>query len=127
MTLTHATQCVRDQLAQALLQGLCIQNPTDEQRQAAESFVTWVILPSHENGPYQPLSPKEWICLHLAANGFSIQETAELLASTEGVIKNYREHIMDKLRCKNITHAVYQAFLYTPEGKVLTDQSLEEG
>ncbi len=100
-----------NQLAIHLLEGLCIKNPTHEQHKAAEFFVTHVILPSTEkNLDEGSLTPKEWLCLNLAASGFSTEETADLLALARGTVKNYREHIRQKLRCKSIAQAVYKAF-----------------
>ncbi len=106
-----AKKTVRD-LAMTLLQGLCIHNPTLEQYQAAEAFIRMVILPIEKNLIAQVgLTPKEWLCLNLAANGFSTEETAQKLAVARGTVKNHREHIIEKLQCKNIVQAVYKAFL----------------
>lgn len=102
-----------NQLAINLLQGLCIKNPTIEQCKAAEYFVLSVILPSTDKKIISDnlhLTPKEWLCLNLAASGLSTEETAETLSLSKGTIKNYREHIRRKLCCKTITQAVYKAF-----------------
>gem|GEM_PF-3127508 len=106
-----AKKTVHD-LATTLLRGLCIHHPTLEQYQAAEAFIGMVILPVEKDLIAQVgLTPKEWLCLNLAANGFSTEETAKKLAVSRGVVKNHREHIIGKLQCKNIVQAVYKAFL----------------
>jgi DNA-binding NarL/FixJ family response regulator len=100
-----------NQLAIRLLEGLCIQNPTHEQHKAAECFVAQVILPITAKDRMQGhLTPKEWLCLNLAASGFSTEETADRLALAHGTIKNYRERIRRKLHCKSMAQAVYKAF-----------------
>jgi len=102
-----------NQLAMNLLEGLHIKNPTLEQCKAAEYFVISVILPPTEKkfiSENLSLSPKEWICLNLAASGLSTEETAETLSLSKGTIKNYREHIRRKMCCKTMTQAVYKAF-----------------
>lgn len=107
----YYSNIIVNQLAISLLEGLCIKNPTQEQRKAAEFFVTQVILPSTETDLIRAnLTTKEWLCLNLAASGFSTEETADRLALAKGTIKNYRERIRQKLNCKSITHAVYRAF-----------------
>jgi len=108
---TFAKKTVHD-LATTLLRGLCIHHPTLEQYQAAEAFIRMVILPIEKDLIAQVgLTPKEWLCLNLAANGFSTEETAQKLAVARGTVKNHREHIIEKLQCKNIVQAVYKAFL----------------
>lgn len=110
------------QLTHHLLEGLCIHNPTNEQQQAAECFVMYVILPATRNDLMQArLSPKEWLCLTLAASGFSTEETADKLALAKGTIKNYREQIRQKLNCKSIAQAVYKVF-----GKTEADNESDE-
>lgn len=103
-----------NQLAIKLLEGLRIKNPSFEQCKAAECFVLSVILPPTKKefilGTLN-LTPKESICLNLAASGFSTEETANMLALAKGTIKNYRERIRQKLDCKSITEAVYKAFV----------------
>lgn len=107
------------QIATTLLEGLCVKNPTPEQYQAAESFVVMVILsPEEKKIGLEGLTAKEWLCLNLAAGGFSTDETAEMLTLSKGTIKNYRERVRQKLRCKNITHAVYKAFLQAEDSIV---------
>lgn len=102
-----------------LLRGLFISHPSKEQCKAAESFIRMVILPVEKDFIAKTkLTPKEWLCLNLAANGFSTEETADKLALTRGTIKNYRERIRQKLECRNIAHAVYKAFLYREEGNI---------
>lgn len=101
-----------NQLATILLQGLCVKNPTPEQYKAAECFVNRVILPMEKKAISQEgLTPKEWLCLNLAASGFSAEETAEMMALAKSTIKNHREQIRQKLHCKNMTQAVYKAFI----------------
>lgn len=112
----HSDKKTVNQLATTLLQGLYVKNPTPEQCKAAESFITMVILPPEERGTNQEeLTPKERLCLNLAASGLSTEETAEMLALANGTIKNYRERIRQKLHCKNITQAVYKAFVQAQE------------
>lgn len=108
----YSTRMV-NQLAINLLEGLGIKNPTLEQCKAAECFVMRVILPPTEKRfvlDNLHLTPKEWICLNLAASGLSTEETAETLSLSKGTVKNYREHIRQKMRCKTIAQAVYKAF-----------------
>ena len=106
-----------NQLAIKLLEGLRIKNPSFEQCKAAECFVISVILPPtrKEFISQKNLTPKESICLNLAASGFSTEETANMLALAKGTIKNYRERIRQKLECKSITEAVYKAFVSIKE------------
>ena len=104
------------QLATTLLEELYVKNPTPEQCKAAASFVTMVILPPEHPGMVEEgLTATEWLCLHLAASGFSAEETAEKLSLARGTVKNYRERIRQKLHCKNIAHAVYKAFVVSVE------------
>lgn len=99
------------ELAITLLQGLLIHHPTAEQTKAAETFIRRVILPIEKDLIIQTgLTPKEWLCINLAASGFSIEETAKQLSLTHHTIKNYREQIRQKLHCKTITQAVYKVF-----------------
>lgn len=100
------------ELASTLLSGLSVKDPTPEQCQAAEAFITMVILPPQEKKVAQEnLTATEWFCLNLAASGFSTEETAEKLSLARGTIKNYRERIRQKLQCKNMVEAVYKAFI----------------
>lgn len=116
--MSHFNNAVQ-QLTTTLLDALCIKDPTPEQYQATKSFVLSVILSSEEEKVgMEVLTPKEWLCLNLAAGGFSTDETAELLVLTKGTIKNYRERIRQKLHCKSITQAVYKAFLQGEEDGV---------
>ena len=100
-----------NQLAATLLQGLCVKSPTSEQYEAAESFVNAVILPGEEKTATQGLTKQEWLCLNLAAGGFSTEETADMLVLARGTIKNYRERIRQKLNCRSITQAVHKALI----------------
>lgn len=105
-------------LAVSLLEELDVKNPTLEQYKAAESFVSMVILPPEEGIPQEGLTATEWLCLNLAASGFSIDETAEKLSMARGTIKNYRERIRHKLGCKNMAQAICKAFVSREEQRV---------
>jgi DNA-binding NarL/FixJ family response regulator len=105
----HYPPCLVKALTNALLEGLEVEKPTKSQCISAESFIRNVILNPAE-GVNPPLSPKEWLCLELAACGNSAEETAKKLSLSTGTIKNYRERIRAKLDCKTIAHAVYKAF-----------------
>lgn len=58
------------------------------------------------------LSKRENICLYLAAQGKSIEETSQLLGITIDTVKAYRKAIIRKLSCKNIPHAVSLGIRY---------------
>lgn len=105
----HYPPCLVKALTNALLENLGMEKPTKPQYTSAESFIMGVILNAAENA-HQRLSPKEWLCLQLAACGDSAEETAKKLSLSTGTIKNYRERIREKLGCKTIAHAVYRAF-----------------
>ncbi len=108
----HSTHRLVNQLAVTLLEGLCVKNPTQEQYKAAESFVNWVVLPKKKRAIGQEaLTEKEWLCLNLAASGFSMEETAKQLSLATNTVKNYRERIRQKLHCKSMTQAVFKAFV----------------
>jgi ATP/maltotriose-dependent transcriptional regulator MalT len=114
---------VANQLAVTLLEELYVKNPTPEQCKAAESFVTMVILPPEEKGILQEgLTATEWLCLNLAASGFSAEETAEKLSLARGTIKNYRERIRQKLQCKSIAQAIYKAFVLKEEEQIIREE-----
>jgi DNA-binding NarL/FixJ family response regulator len=102
-------RCFISSLTRALLDGFCIDNPTAKQQAAAEALVVEVILTT-EAALSGNLSPKEQVCLEMAACGFSAEETAKKLSLSTGTIKNYRERIREKLSCKTIAQAVYQVF-----------------
>lgn len=102
---------ITNQLAITLLEELYVKNPTLEQYKAAESFVATVILAINEKSVTQEqLTEKEWLCLNLAASGFSIEETAQQLLLSTHTIKNYRERIRQKLHCRSMTQVVYKVF-----------------
>lgn len=101
--------CLIASLTRALLEGVLIENPTAKQQARAESLIVEVILPA-EKILSQNLSPKEQVCLEMAACGFSAEETAKKLSLSTGTIKNYRERIREKLACKTIAQAVYKVF-----------------
>ncbi len=112
----YSTNRLVNQLAATLLEGLCVKNPTAEQYKAAESFVNWVILPEKKKEIGQEaLTQKEWLCLNLAASGFSMEETAKQLSLATNTVKNYRERIRQKLHCKSMTQAVFKAFSQTED------------
>lgn len=96
------------QLTEGLLTGLHINQPTEEQRLAVESFILGVILPNKDRAI--KLSPKQQLCLQLAACGYTAKETAAKLSLSPGTIKNYREKILEKLECKSIAQAVFKVF-----------------
>lgn len=105
---------VVNQLAVTLLDELYVTQPTPAQCKAAESFVVMVMLPPNDHGRTRDgLTATEWLCLNLAASGFSTQETAKKLSLARGTIKNYRERIRQKLQCKNMAQAIYKAFVLT--------------
>jgi DNA-binding CsgD family transcriptional regulator len=109
--MNHTSKTIQE-LATTLLQGLCIHDPTAEQYKAAEGFIRKVVLPIEKNCMAKVgLTPREWLCLNLAAHGFSAGETAEQLSITIGTAMNYRTHIREKLECKSIAQAVYKAFV----------------
>lgn len=103
-------RCLISALTRALLDGFLIENPSKKQQDAAESLVVEVILAPLETVMAANLSPKEQVCLELAACGFSAEETAKKLSLSNGTIKNYRERIREKLSCKTIAQAVYKVF-----------------
>lgn len=103
-------RCLIAALTRALLDGLSIDNPTKKQQESAESLILDVILTPLDTAMSINLSPKEQLCLELAACGFSAEETAKKLSLSKGTIKNYRERIREKLACKTIAQAVYQVF-----------------
>jgi DNA-binding NarL/FixJ family response regulator len=118
----YSTNRLANQLATTLLEGLCVKNPTAEQYKAAESFVNWVILPENKKEiDQEALTQKEWLCLNLAASGFSIEETAKQLSLATNTVKNYRERIRQKLQCKSMTQAVYRAFLLAEKDIILSE------
>ena len=58
------------------------------------------------------LTERESTCLLLAAKGLSIKAIADALGITEHTVKTHRENICRKLRCKNITQAVFEGMRY---------------
>ncbi len=58
------------------------------------------------------LSKREIECLMLAALGYSLSETAEVLKISQKTVEQYRNDIKRKLKCRNITHAVFQGIKF---------------
>ena len=50
-------------------------------------------------------------CLLLAAWGYEIGETAEILEIKDDSVNKFRAKIASKFQAKNITHSVYKAYL----------------
>lgn len=102
-------RCLISALTRALLDSFLIKDPSKKQQETVELFIIEVFLAPLVDLT-KSLSPKEQLCLELAACGFSAEETAEKLSLSKGTIKNYRERIREKLSCKTIAQAVYQVF-----------------
>lgn len=58
------------------------------------------------------LTERESACLLLAAKGLSIKAIADVLGVADHTVKTHRENICRKLRCKNITQAVFEGIRY---------------
>jgi DNA-binding CsgD family transcriptional regulator len=95
------------QIAVDLLAGLFVAHPTSEQINAAESLIVALFgQPNFFNR--QQLQPNEWRCLYWAAQGKSIQETAEILQISFHTVRSYHDKIKEKLGCKKLIQAVYR-------------------
>lgn len=58
------------------------------------------------------LSPREKECLSLAALGYTVRESAELLDIKHNTVEDYHKSIKKKLKCKTIARAVMEGIRY---------------
>lgn len=69
-------------------------------------------MPENEGPPEalrEILTARQVEILQWAAKGYSSEETADGLKLTESTIKRQRELLINRLRARNITHAVHLA------------------
>jgi DNA-binding CsgD family transcriptional regulator len=55
------------------------------------------------------LTPREWDCLRMLAQGYREAEAAELLAISKSTLRFHVENVVRKFGCKNRTHAIAMA------------------
>ena len=98
-------------MAVELLEQFQVFTPTEEQIDAAESFILKVICEGkfifHEK-----LTPREIDCLYWAAKGKSSKKTASILCISQATIESHRKQIKEKLKCKTMAQAVFQGMRY---------------
>lgn len=58
------------------------------------------------------LSSREQECLSLAALGYTVRESAELLNIKQNTVEDYHKSIKKKLQCKTIAKAVMEGIRY---------------
>lgn len=58
------------------------------------------------------LSPREQECLSLAALGYTVRKSAELLDIKQNTVEDYHKSIKKKLQCKTIARAVMEGIRY---------------
>jgi DNA-binding CsgD family transcriptional regulator len=80
-------------------------NPSKGQVEAMEDLLEFVYL---RRGLHvdSRLTDREKMCLHLSAQGRSLDEIAEFFAVTRRVVELLRKSITTKLECKKITQAI---------------------
>lgn len=83
--------------------------PTKKQIKIIELFTQRILFSvAHHLAFNKKLSQKEISCLFWAANGKTTYEMAKLLNVEISTIKTHRKRIQQKLKCKNITQAVFE-------------------
>lgn len=58
------------------------------------------------------LTENEVFCLFLAAKGYSASKTAKLMITKLSTVNSYRKEIKRKLKCCNMTQAVYDGICF---------------
>lgn len=56
--------------------------------------------------PTKPLTKRQWEALRCTSQGMSNKEAAEVMGVAQGTIKNHIRQVIQRLRAKNMTHAV---------------------
>lgn len=86
-----------------------ITRPTKKQIKIIQLFTHRILFSvAHHLAFNERLSQKEISCLFWAAHGKTTYEMAKLLNVEISTIKTHRKRIQQKLRCKNITQAVFE-------------------
>lgn len=90
-----------------LLNHLGNSNPAPKHIAAMEAILSSVITCQPITFD-QRLSQREISCLFWAAKGKTSRETAELLRISSSTVESHRKQIKRKLKCYNLTHAVFE-------------------
>jgi DNA-binding CsgD family transcriptional regulator len=94
-----------------LLKKLGNDRPTRKQLHLASTLLRGVSIPFQVL--FHPrLSEREKSCLLLAAKGKTAQQSADILDVKSTTIRTWHKKIKQKLACKTITQAVYEAIRY---------------
>ncbi len=94
-------------LAIEILANLGLQAPTQSQIDLMESVVSKTKLKKFI-AKVPKLNAKEITCLKLAAKGCCVEEIARILQVKPTTVNWYKREILRKLKCKNITQAVFE-------------------
>lgn len=86
-------------------------DPTQQQIDLAESMLSKVAIEQRLLFN-RKLTKREIACLLLAAMGKTSLETAKLLNIKKSTVETYRSEIRRKLKCSNLTHAVFKGMRY---------------
>lgn len=86
-------------------------NPSFKQRQLIKTLLFNLSLRATLIVDSQ-LSPREQECLSLAALGYTVKESAELLDVKQNTVEDYHKNIKKKLQCKTIAKAVMEGIRY---------------
>jgi len=98
-------------LAKKLLKNLNILTPTNDQVSKMEDLLANSCVQSRilfDN----KLTSQEKVCLLLAAQGKTAQQTADLLNISKETVESHRKEIRRKLDSHSMAHAVYQGIRY---------------
>lgn len=98
-------------LAIRMLERIGIIDPTQEQIDIVEEVVSTTSI-NLKLIFDRNLTKKETACLYWAAQGKSSRATADLLGVSQATIEWMRKEIKRKLKCDNITHAVFEGIRY---------------
>ncbi len=110
MNISPKTQYV-NYLAIELLERLGNSEPTQQQIDLMESLISRVAI-DHKLSFDHRLTEREVSCLQLSAWGKTSQEAAHLLGIKTSTVRTHRKEILRKLKCSNITEAVFVGLRY---------------
>lgn len=94
-------------LVQEIASLLGMKDPTARQLMIISDFVNNIAVLSLLKID-RKLTAREQFCLYWSAKGKSSAEIADLLHIKKSTVDSHKKRIMQKLRCANMTQAVYE-------------------